>query len=159
MSAKLIYGFEIGVPGNWKVIEAQLDETNQRPLLITPWYNDTDHYPNFREMAWDQMFSAIPNAPAASTPAQRESIARSYYSVHFEDIGSQGNENVVLATLDLRYETEGSEPEAVNPGALQSRPISGRYSEKLRRALNALGLTPVQPHAQWLLTEYDPTTT
>jgi hypothetical protein len=153
MTVKLIYGFEIGAKGNWKVQEAPADESGQRNLISLPWYNDGQHYPNFQPMAWDRLFEAMPNPPIGTPGPQRENMARSYYGVTFEDIGTPGDPSAVLAVTDLRYETSESAPLAINPGALQSRPISGRYSEKLRRALLVLGLTPVQLYPQWLLAE------
>lgn len=157
MKAKLIYGFEIGVPGNWKVQEAQEDQGGQRPNLITSWYNDVDNYPNFRPLAWDRLFAAMPFAPDGTPEAQRESMARAYYGVTFEDAGPENNRNAALAVIDLRFEVDEPAFLGLNPGALQARPIGGRYSEKLRRALNILGLTPVQSNAAWLLASYTPT--
>ncbi|GGR70933.1 MULTISPECIES: hypothetical protein [Streptomyces] len=147
--AILAYGYDLGGEG-WKL--EGLGEYGELPPL--PWWDEEDDF---------------------ATAAERHLLTRiAQFTETWED-GREGyfeRKRAAKARLGLVVETYCSEScpmyvlaahvttvkrgdvEALDPLDLAQRPDAGGWDERLRAALDALGLQPTQERAQWLLCSY-----
>lgn len=151
--ATLVYGFDLGRPGEWN-----LEEANEDGELSLPWYRD-GRDEDFEDAATERLLEAAGFSLAdRQVDGAERALAWGRTGIRFETYGFGDNPwNVVIATGE-GVTAYASEARTVNPGFLQERPYTRNYSATIRAALLALGLTPTREHPDldrhpgWLLT-------
>lgn len=148
-SAKLIYGYRLKTEDDWLVKEIHGPDSDEWGLNL-PWLVESD---DFQDKAEERLREAVGyvegdfNAdPDGWRQRLREADAK--VGVKFEAGGYEYGD-LFLATKT--YRADLGEVEAVTPGGLlvMSGPTA---NDRLRRALEVLGVTPLQESPAWLLT-------
>lgn len=148
-NAILAYGYDLGGSDEWKIREV-------------------GEYGEFPERAWHAGDNVVEDA-------ERHLLSE---IAGFTEVWGRGNEGYLgrlceaEARLGVTFETYCSDGypmyllaahvttvhrgdvEAVDPVDLAQRPAAEGWDAKLRAAVAALGITPVQPEPRWLLCSY-----
>jgi hypothetical protein len=143
--AILAYGYDLGGTEGWNL--EGLGEYGELPEL--PWLNDDED--DFQSAAERHLLATIGEFTETDWRADgyhdRENAAKARLGVQFVSHCSSDYPMYVLATKSTTA-WRGS-PKLFAPTDLGAVPPD--WDEKLRAALTALGITPTQEQAQWVL--------
>ncbi|MFD5610507.1 hypothetical protein [Kitasatospora sp. NPDC127060] len=149
-TARLVYGYALGGDSDgWKV--NQLDSYG---ALSVGWFNGEDK--DFAEAATTQLLAS--SVGFAETDWQiegyfgRRQDAEDLLGIEFVVTGSYEYPSYCLA-MKVRS-VEWGETEAFDFAALTTQAASEGWSDRLRKAMDVLGLTTAQSAPQWILTAY-----
>jgi hypothetical protein len=149
--AILAYGYDLG-EGLEKIQEA--GEYGELPPLT--WF-DEEHSDDLVQAAEQHLLAEIAGFTETWEPGvggyfARESAAKARVGVVFETYCSDSCPMHVLAAHVTTVRR--GDVEAIDPADLMQRPQTEGWDDKLRAALTALGITPTQEQARWLLCSY-----
>ncbi|MGW1950116.1 hypothetical protein ACWCRC_38155 [Streptomyces sp. NPDC001940] len=153
-NAMLAYGYDLGGEEEWKL--EGLGEYGELPEL--PWFNEDDgEGDGFQEAAERRLLAEITGftetwSPDSDGYFDRERAAKARLGVQFDTHCSGDYPMFLLATKVITVH-RGSVDE-IDMMALATEPEANDWDEKLHTALHALGITPTQEKAQWLLCSY-----
>lgn len=154
-NAMLVYGYHLGSgDGGWLV--EGVGEYGELPDL--PWLDeDNEDGGDFQESAERRLLAEIAGFTETWSSGgegyhQREREAKGRLGVEF-DTHCSGDYPMYLLIAKGITVYRGS-AEALDLAALATEPEMSGWDEKLRAALTALGITPTQERAQWLLCSY-----
>jgi hypothetical protein len=149
--ACLAYGFDLGTSEDFKA--AERGEYDGPDL---PWYDedeqdDDEGERGFVEQLFNHLYSLIPNPAPAEYDFQRQKVAEDYYGVTVEHSGHHDYPGWLLVAKGSDRNVEWAEAMPLNVTEMECRPANEGWEEMLYAALTALGITPAQPAAQWLV--------
>lgn len=151
--AELSYGYRLRANGGeWLVKEVHPDDSDEYGLNLD-WLSEDDE-DEFEDKATERLLAALADFTETDWRAdgyfdrQREAKAR--LGVAFETTGWEG-EDLLLVTK--QYGAYLGEAEQIDPAALLAV-SDDAAGERLRKALEVLGMTPLQERPTWLLTAY-----
>lgn len=150
---KLAYGYDLGGDEEWKVQGA--GEFGEMPNL--GWFNpDDEEGDDFATAAERLLLAEIAGFAETDWRADgyfdRERKAKARLGVRFETHCS-GEYPAHLLTVKVMT-AEWGEVQAVDMVDLAEAPAREGWDDKLRAALSALGITPTQERAKWLLCSF-----
>lgn len=149
--AILAYGYDLGGEEEWKLQEA--GEYGELPEL--PWYSEDDE--DFQGDAEAHLLKVIAGFTETWSREnegyrERERAAKERLGVQI-DTHCSGNYPMYLLAAKIITASRGDAKD-IDLASLTSQPVSEDWDEKLRAALQALGITPNQDKAKWLLCSY-----
>lgn len=144
----LAYGYNLGGEEGW-----ELQGLGEYDELQLDWYDPDED--DFQEAAEKRLLADIAGFTEEWTPGvegyfDRERAAKARLGVKFDTHCSGDYPMFILATKVITV-YRGSVKE-IDPAELLARPPE--WDEKLRAALDALGINPTQEQARWLLCSY-----
>jgi hypothetical protein len=151
--AYLMYGYDLGSEEDWK-IQGLGEYGEWKP----DWLNvdeDAEDEPDWTEEIQKQLRKSVGFTETdweADGFYKRQAAADAQIGVELESHCSGEYPMYVLAAKTI---TAGrGYPVTVEPAALQAAVLDGGLDEKLARAIEALGIQPVQEKPAWLLCSY-----
>jgi hypothetical protein len=149
--ACLAYGYDLGTGEDFKA-----DQRGEYDGPDLPWYDedeqdDDEGERGFVEQLFNHLYSLIPNPAPAEYDFQRQQVAERHYGVQVEHSGSHDYPGWLLVIKGSERNVEWSDVMTLNVTEMECRPDEEGWDEKLTAALNALGITPTQPTAAWLV--------
>lgn len=147
-NAMLAYGYDLGGEEGWKL--QGLGEYGELPEL--PWLDD-----DFQSAAERRLLAELAGFTETWSSDNdgyftRAREAKARLGVEFDTHCSGDYPMFLLATKVITV-YRGS-VEEIDMAALAVEPEMNGWDEKLRAALDALGITPQQERARWLLCSY-----
>jgi hypothetical protein len=149
--ARLAYGFKLGDSEQFNLAEA----TGEYGALAVDWY-DPEKEGGFAEQLWNRLFALIPEPPEVQYDWHREEAARKYWNVDLVYSGTYEFSGYILTvtgehTAGSYASVEWSNSMPLDLDGMTADPVRFHWDERLGAALKALGLTPTQARAQWLV--------
>ena len=150
-NAMLAYGYNLGGEEDWKI--QGLGEYGEFPELL--WLNEDEH--DFQEAAERHLLAELAGFTETWSSGNegyhdREREAKARVGVEFDTHCSGDYPMYLLATKVITVYR--GDAKSIDMTALAVEPQANGWDEKLRAALTALGITPTQERAQWLLCSY-----
>ena len=151
--AMLVYGYNLGGEEDWEL--EGLGECGELPDL--PWYDADDGDDDFQGAAERRLLAEIAGFSETWSSENegyfdRERAAKARLGVEFDTHCSGDYPMFLLATKVITV-YRGSVKD-IDMAALAVEPETNGWNEKLRAAVQALGITPKQERPQWLLCSY-----
>lgn len=149
----LAYGYDLGGSEGWKI--EGLGEYGEMPELA--WYDEESDTADFQDAAERRLLAELAGFTETYGDGHdgyfgREREVKARLGVEFETYCSDSYPMFVLATKVITV-YRGS-VEHIDMAELVVAPEMNGWDEKLRAALTALGITPVQAKPSWLLCSY-----
>ncbi|MFD5491597.1 hypothetical protein ACFWH4_01315 [Streptomyces sp. NPDC127091] len=149
----LAYGYDLGGEEEWKIREA--GEYGELPEL--DWYDPSNEDGDgFQEAAERRLLAELADFTETDWSAdgyfERERAAKARLGVEFDTYCSGDYPMYLLATKVITVR-RGS-VKHIDMTELAIAPEMNGWDEKLHAALQALGITPTQEKAKWLLCSY-----
>ncbi|MGW2010910.1 hypothetical protein [Streptomyces nigrescens] len=149
----LAYGYDLGGDDGWKIREA--GEYGELPAF--DWYDEEAEDGDFQEAAEKRLLAEVAGFAEEWSSGndgyfEREREAKARLGVEFDTYCSGDYPMFLLATKVITVRR--GDIKAIDMADLAVTPEMNQWDEKLRAALNALGITPTQEQAQWLLCSY-----
>jgi hypothetical protein len=149
----LAYGYDLGGDEEWKLQDA--GEFGEFPDL--DWYDpESEDGDDFQTAAETRLLATIAGFTETDWQADgyfdREREAKARLGVEFDTYCSDSYPMFLLATKVITV-YRGS-TEVIDMADLAAAPAREGWDDKLRAALDALGLKPTQQQAKWLLCSY-----
>ncbi|HEY9371875.1 hypothetical protein [Streptomyces sp.] len=150
----LAYGYDLGGEEGWKLQEA--GEYGELPEL--PWFDEeNEDGDGFQESAERRLLAEIAGFTETWSSgnegySDRKREAKAQVGVEF-DTHCSGDYPMYLIATKVITVYRGSVKD-IDMAALAVEPEMNGWDEKLRIALQALGITPTQEKARWLLCSY-----
>ncbi|MFF9118282.1 hypothetical protein ACF09Y_22230 [Streptomyces massasporeus] len=146
----LAYGYDLGGEEEWKL--QGLGEYGELPDL--PWHAEGE---DFQEAAERRLLAQLADFTETWQPGSdgyftREQEAKARLGVEFDTYCSGDYPMYLLATKVITV-YRGS-VEHIDMAELVTAPETNGWDEKLRAAVQALGITPTQEKPKWLLCSY-----
>lgn len=152
-NALLVYGYDLGGPGELKLAEAQASDTNPYGYFKTDWFDEENEDPPEDEDIFDvmtrQLYAAIPGVPPVEHARACEEPVKEHFGVWLEMHAHFEEPAYILAAH--REEAFRGYPQPLDLAALNAEAGTGAWDAKLAEALRALGITPTQERPGWLL--------
>jgi len=149
-NAMLVYGYHLGNADDG----LEVAEADEDGLLGLDWYDpDTDD--DFAETAMEVLLGAAgftEEYEPGSGYYERKSAAEAALGVEFETHCSGDYPMLILAAKTVTAHRGDADP--IDFVALATEAEAGGWDDKLRNALQVLGLTPKQERPMWLLCSY-----
>lgn len=147
----LAYGYDLGGEEGWKL--QGLGEYGELPDL--PWLEEDED--DFQSAAERRLLAEIAGFTETWSNSndgyfQRKREAKARVGVEFDSYCSGDYPMFLLATKVITVYR--GDCKHIDMAALAVEPEMNGWDEKLRAALTALGITPTQEQAQWLLVSY-----
>lgn len=150
----LAYGYDLGGEEEWKLQEA--GEYGELPNL--PWFDEEDEDGDgFQEAAERRLLAEIAGFTEEWSSSNegyhdREKAAKARVGVGFDTYCSGDYPMFLLAAKVITVYR--GDVENIDVAELAVAPEMNGWDERLQAALQALGITPVQEKAKWLLASY-----
>lgn len=149
-NAMLVYGYDLGSDDEWKLEGA--GEYGEYDFNAHDWYGEDEGFEESVEVKLLAAHGFTETDWQVDGYYQRQRAAKAAMGVEVVAHCSGDYPMHVLAAR--RITASRGECKAVDFDALNREAAEGGYDEKLRAALAALGLTPKQERARWLLCSY-----
>ncbi|MEU5608421.1 hypothetical protein AB0H03_06635 [Streptomyces sparsogenes] len=153
-NAVLAYGYDLGGSDEWKIRES--GEYGELPNLA--WYDpENEDGDDFLEAAERRLLAEIAGFTETWSGEnegyfEREREAKDRLGVKF-DIYCSGEYPMYLLAAHVTTVWRG-DIQVIDPARLAADPAEHGWDDKLQAALTALGITPTQDRARWLLCSY-----
>jgi hypothetical protein len=144
-NAMLVYGYHLGGEEGWQLEGA--GEYGELPRLA--WYDPESEDSDFQEAAERRLLAELAGFTDYFT---RERAAKAQLGVEFETHCSGDYPMFLLIAKGLT--AYRGDVEEIDFGALAAEVEESGAEAKLRAALDALGVRPLQAQAKWLLCSY-----
>jgi hypothetical protein len=157
-NAMLVYGYNLGGEEDWEL--EGLGEYGELPDL--PWYDADDEGGDFQGAAERHLLAALAGFTEEYPHGQPQETRRAYFDRKTEaearlgvkfDTHCSGDYPMFLLATKVITVYRGSVKD-IDMAALAVEPEMNGWDEKLRAAVQALGITPKQERPQWLLCSY-----
>jgi hypothetical protein len=153
-SAHLAYGYDLGSGEDFKAAERGEYGEPKLPWLPTDEDGDCD-YSDFGEEVEKRLLASVGFteewAPGNEGHWDRKRDAEKRVGVELTYSGHSDYSGWVLIAKDSERSVEWAESMPVDLGELTNRPRYEGWDTKLDDALKALGITPTQVRAKWLV--------
>ncbi|MCG5464298.1 hypothetical protein MED01_002464 [Micromonospora sp. MED01] len=153
-NAILAYGYDLGSDDEWKLEGS--GEYGEYDFNTHDWYSeDEDGYTDFVESVEAKLLAAHGFTETdwqVDGFYRRQKEAKAAMGVEVVTHCSGESPMYVLAVKEIT--AYRGDCKVLDFDSLNREATEGGYDEKLRAALSALGLTPKQDRAQWLLCSY-----
>jgi hypothetical protein len=147
----LAYGYDLGGGEGWKLQDC--GEYGELPEL--PWFNE-DSDDDFQSAAERRLLAELADFTETDWQVDgyhaRQRDAKARLGVEFDTYCSGEYPEFLLATKVITVYR--GDVKHIDMAALTVEPKMNGWDEKLRAALTALGITPVQDKPRWLLASY-----
>ncbi|MEV2239589.1 hypothetical protein [Micromonospora sp. NPDC049891] len=149
-NAMLVYGYDLGSDDEWKLEGA--GKYGEYDWEAHDWHNEDEGFAESAEVKLLAAHGFTETDWQVDGFYQRQREAKAAMGVEVVTHCSGEYPMYVLAAKEIV--AHRGDAKVLDLDALNREAVEGGYDEKLRAALTALGLTPKQDRARWLLCSY-----
>lgn len=154
-SAHIAYGYALG---NNERLEFQERDGEYGSDLTVDWWVSYDpdddgeqDVPEASRQIYSRLFEAIPDAPAVQYDWEMDDHVEAHFGVTLAYPGASESSGYVLIAVGSERSVDWDEVMPLSLAVMQQQILDNGWLPKLAKAIEALGLTPIQDEPNWLV--------